>query len=139
MPHATTDTMASNGDSSPSSKMLSHLTSYPTVATGIDKAKSHPYGKKSLELVDQAYARFGKPVEPYLETPYQYTKPYLNKADELGDKALGKIEDTFPIMKENPDTILDTVVSMAYAPYNYAVETSQGMSSLFAHIIPCNR
>jgi len=127
MPHSTG---ATNGDTpSPNSKTLNHLSSYPTVATGIDTFKSHPYGKKSIELVDQAYTRFGKPVEPYLETPYQITKPYLDKADELGDRALGTVEGAFPIVKEKPETIWETSKSWAFWPYQYASETWGGESA----------
>lgn len=127
MPHSTAET---NGEMpSPNSKTLNHLSSYPTVATGIDNFKSHPYGKKSIELVDSAYARFGKPVEPYLETPYQYTKPYLEKADQLGDKALETVEGRFPIMKVKPETIWETGKSWAFWPYQYATDTWQGKST----------
>jgi len=64
MPHATTDNMteAINGDRS-SSQFLDHLTSYPVVSDGIETFKSNSYGKKSLEIADSAYSRFGKPVE----------------------------------------------------------------------------
>ncbi|KAK6431285.1 hypothetical protein LTR95_012555 [Oleoguttula sp. CCFEE 5521] len=120
MPHSTAETIV-NGDS-PTSKTLNHFTSYPTVASGIDAVKAHPYGKKSIELVDQAYNRFGKPVEPYFETPYQYAKPYVAKADELGDKALHRVDGTFPLVKEQPETIWETGKSWAFWPLSYAQE-----------------
>lgn len=126
MPHSTTETVV-NGDSSPSSKTLSHFTSYPTVASGIDTFKANPYGKKSIELVNGTYARFGKPVEGYLETPYQYAKPYVNKADELGDKALETVDGHFPIVKEKPETIYETGKSWVFWPYTYAVDAWNGM------------
>lgn len=119
MPHSTTETVV-NGDTSPSSKTLSHITSYPTVASGIDTFKANPYGKKSIELVNNTYTRFGKPVEGYLETPYQYAKPYVSKADELGDKALETVDGHFPIVKEKPETIYETGKSWVFWPYNYA-------------------
>ena len=77
-----------NGDK-PSSHFLNHLSSYPVVSDGIEAYKTNPYGKKSLELADNAYNRFGKPVQPYLETPYNYAKPYVAKADELADSRTG--------------------------------------------------
>lgn len=119
MPHSTTETVV-NGDTSPSSKTLSHITSYPTVASGIDTFKANPYGKKSIELVNNTYTRFGKPVEGYLETPYQYAKPYVSKADELGDKALETVDGHFPIVKEKPETIYETGKSWVFWPYTYA-------------------
>lgn len=70
MPHATTDNMteAINGDRS-SSQFLDHLTSYPVVSDGIETFKSNSYGKKSLEIADSAYSRFGKPVEVSPQIP----------------------------------------------------------------------
>ncbi|KAJ8611462.1 hypothetical protein MRB53_037981 [Persea americana] len=121
MPHSTTEQIV-NGDSN-SSKTISHLTSYPAVSEGIETFKSNPYGKKSLEIVDNAYARFGKPVEPYLETPYSYAKPYVSKADELGDKTLDTIEGHFPIVKDNTKTIVEKAKGTAFWPYHYLTET----------------
>lgn len=121
MPHATSENMT-NGET-PSSQTISHLTSYPVVSDAIDTFKSNPYGKKSLEVADGAYQRFGKPVQPYLETPYSYAKPYVSKADELGDKALGTVEGHFPIVKEETGTIVDTAKHYAFWPYNYLSST----------------
>merc|ERR1711939_306637 len=60
MPHATNGTMSqdqlTNGET-PSSKFLSHVTSYPMVNDGIETFKQHPVGKKSLEIADGAYQR----------------------------------------------------------------------------------
>lgn len=119
MPHSTSDALV-NGDSSPSSKTLSHITSYPVVASGIDTFKANPYGKKSIDVVNGTYARFGKPVEGYLETPYQYAKPYVNKADELGEKALETVDGHFPIVKEQPETIYESIKSWILWPVTYA-------------------
>ncbi|KAI5363586.1 putative melanoma-associated antigen [Septoria linicola] len=116
MAHAT-ETLT-NGDKS-QSKFLSHLTSYPAVHDGIETYKTNPYGKKSLELADGAYARFGKPVEPYLQKPYGYAAPYVQKADELADSGLSKVETHFPIVKEDTNTVVDTAKSYAFWPYNY--------------------
>lgn len=118
MPHAT-ETLTNGDKPSNSSKFLSHLTSYPAVHDGIETYKANPYGKKSLELADGAYSRFGKPVEPYLEKPYGYAKPYVQKADELADSGLTKVEGHFPIVKEDTNTVIDTAKSYAFWPYNY--------------------
>ncbi|KAL9531254.1 hypothetical protein SMMN14_05378 [Sphaerulina musiva] len=120
MPHAT-DTLT-NGDK-PQSKFLSHLTSYPAVHDGIETYKTNPYGKKSLELADGAYARFGKPVEPYLQKPYGYAAPYVQKVDELADSGLSKVETQFPIVKQDTSTLVDTAKGYAFWPYNYLTGT----------------
>lgn len=131
MPHATNSqdtTMSSsnsmaNGSADKTSKFLSHATSYPVVNDSIETFKSHPYGKKSLEIADGAYQKFGKPVEGYLETPYSYVKPYVNKADELADAGLGHVDERFPIVKEDTHTVIDTAKSYAFWPYSYLYST----------------
>lgn len=127
MPHSTSDALV-NGDSSPSSKTLSHITSYPVVASGIDTFKANPYGKKSIDVVNGTYARFGKPVEGYLETPYQYAKPYVNKADELGEKALETVDGHFPIVKEKPETIYESIKNLVFFPVTYTKDAWTGTS-----------
>ena len=102
MPHATSEMV--NGDSQ--SKFISHLTSYPVVSDGVETFKSNPYGRKSLDLADSAYQRVVKPVEPHFETAYSYAKPYVGKADELGDSGLGYIDSKFPIVKEDTSAIV---------------------------------
>ncbi|CZT14669.1 uncharacterized protein RCC_00643 [Ramularia collo-cygni] len=122
MPHAT-ETLA-NGEKH-SSQFISHFTSLPAVNDSIGAFKSNPYGKKSLELVDGAYSRFGKPVEPYLQTPYSYAKPYVQKADELADSGLSWGENKFPIVKEETGTIVDTAKGYVLWPYSYVSQTWQ--------------
>ena len=121
MPHATSESMAdstplTNGTANGSSKFLSHLNSYPVVSDSVETFKSNTYGKKSLEVADSAYQRFAKPVEPYLETPYSYAKPYVAKADELADTGLGHVETHFPIVKEDTTTIVDKGKSIVFLP-----------------------
>jgi len=121
MPHATDDMSSqtmTNGDKA-SSKFISHVTSYPVVNDGIETFKSYPIGKKSLEIADGAYQRFGKPVEPYLETPYSYAKPYVEKADELADSGLQQVDSRFPIVREETSTIIDTGKSYILWPRDY--------------------
>jgi len=117
MPHATT-----NGENA-SSQFINHLTSLPAVSEGIETFKSNPYGKKSLEVADNVYSRFGKPVEPYFETPYKYAQPYVQKADELADSGLSTVESHFPIVTKDTSTIIDTTRSYVFWPYNYVTGT----------------
>jgi hypothetical protein len=108
-----------NGDR-PQSKFISHLSSYPVVSDGVETFKSNPYGRKSLDLADSAYQRVVKPVEPHLETAYSYAKPYVGKADELGDSGLGYIDSKFPIVKEDTSTIVDKGKSIVLWPFKVA-------------------
>ncbi|KAL1311565.1 hypothetical protein AAFC00_001683 [Neodothiora populina] len=121
MPHAESDmsTTVTNGDKT-SFQTLGHIKSYPVVSDSIDAVKSHPYGAKSFEFADAAYDRFGKPIEPYLKGPYAYAKPYVEKADSLGDKGLGKLDSTFPIVKEDTQTLVSTAKSYAFYPLEFA-------------------
>lgn len=128
MPHAT-ETMT-NGEKA-SSQFVSHITSYPVVSDSIETYKSNPYGKKSIEVADNVYSRFGKPVEPYLETPYSYAKPYLQKADQLADSGLATVESHFPIVKEDTNTIIDTTKSYVFWPYNYLSNTWSGKQIVY--------
>ncbi|KAF2478236.1 uncharacterized protein BDR25DRAFT_207931 [Lindgomyces ingoldianus] len=108
-----------NGEK-PHSKVLSHLQSYPVVHDSVEFYKTHPYGAKSLSLVHNTYARFIAPLHPYLQTPYSYLSPYLTRADELGDTGLSKVEDKFPIVKEDTSKLKETVQSYAFLPLKLA-------------------
>lgn len=129
MPHATENgtTPKVNGDSAslPPSKFLKHVTSYPVVNDGINNFKSHPYGRKSIDLADSAYQRFGKPVEPYLETPLSYAKPYVEKADALADSGLEQVDARFPIVKEDTNTVIETGKSYIFYPFKLAGDGKQ--------------
>jgi len=89
-----------NGDSSPSSAFLSHLTSYPVVSDSISTFKSNPYGAKSISLTTNTYSTLVSPVTPYLSKPYQYLSPYVSKADSLFDSGLSTIDAKLPIIKK---------------------------------------
>ena len=135
MPHATDDMSTPLVNGNGQSKFISHLSSYPVVSDGVETFKANPYGKKSLDLADSAYQRVVKPVEPHLETAYSYAKPYVGKADELGDSGLGYIDSKFPIVKEDTNTIVDKgksvvfwPINVAYAGKDYVINTWSGMS-----------
>lgn len=99
---------------------LQHLGSYPAVSDGIETFKSNPYGAKSLDIANATYAKFGEPIVPHLKGPYAYVKPYVEKADSLADAGLGKVDSTFPIVKEDTHTLIDTAKSYAFFPFALA-------------------
>ena len=99
-----------------------HLTSYPLISDSISTIKKNPYGGKAIDLTNQGYATFVKPTFPYLETPYHYTKPYIAKADQLGDTALSKIDEKIPIIKSETADIKSTIVDYAGWPMKKADE-----------------
>jgi len=117
MPHATADMGEAtiNGDM-PSSSFISHLTSYPIVSDSISTVKSNPYGAKAIDLTNTAYAKLAKPAFPYLQTPLSYTKPYIAKADDLGDKLLSKVDEKIPVVKSETKEIKSTIFDFAQWP-----------------------
>jgi len=122
MPHAETDTMGdpmTNGEP-PSSQFLTHLASYPLVSESITTFKKNPYGQKSLDLADSGYSKFAKPVLPYFSKPYGYVAPYVAKVDSLGDKGLSKVDETFPIVKEDTQKLKGTIFDIAGYPFKLA-------------------
>ncbi|KAF1848673.1 CAP20-like protein [Cucurbitaria berberidis CBS 394.84] len=130
-PHAEDDTNSqSNGDMSnhettltngetPSSRVLSHLQSYPVVHDSVEGFKSHPYGSKTLALATNTYNSVVAPFHPYLRTPYSYVAPYIEHADKLGDSTLSKIETHLPIVKEDTPKLKEYALS----PYTYVKGT----------------
>ncbi|KAK8205845.1 putative pathogenesis associated protein Cap20 [Phyllosticta capitalensis] len=123
MPHAESKSKMgepmTNGER-PSSHFVSHLVAYPVVSDIINTYKSNPYGQKTLDLSSAAYDRFGKPIVPYLEKPYGYVAPYVQRADSMADNGLSHIEEHFPIVKENTSTIRDRVTDLAFMPLRVA-------------------
>ncbi|KAI9750711.1 MAG: hypothetical protein M1815_001646 [Lichina confinis] len=113
-----------NGDKR-SSAFISHLTSYPLVHDSISGFKSTPLGQMSLDLADQSYATFAKPVLPYLSRPFQYVSPYVHKADHIADQGLSRVEQTFPIVKSSTDDIKGSVQSTVWFPVRVVAEGKQ--------------
>ncbi|KIV79677.1 hypothetical protein PV11_07225 [Exophiala sideris] len=111
-----------NGDM-PQSAVLNHLQSYPVVSDTIKTVKDNPYGAKSIDLTNAGYAKFVKPTLPYFETPASYAKPYVAKADELGDKFLSKFDEQVPIVKSETKDIQNTVFSYVSWPIVKANDT----------------
>ncbi|KAF2011844.1 CAP20-like protein [Aaosphaeria arxii CBS 175.79] len=114
-PTTTNGTPLTNGEK-PSSKVLSHLQSYPVVHDSLEYYRAHPYGAKSLTIFHKTYAQFVAPLHPYLQTPYSYLHPYLSRADELGDSGLTNLDTQFPIVKEETSTLKEKVKSVVGVP-----------------------
>jgi hypothetical protein len=85
--------------------------------------KENPYGSKSIDLTNTGYAKLVKPALPYFETPASYAKPYVAKADELGDKFLSKIDERVPMLKTETKEIKGTITSFIYWPITKTTET----------------
>lgn len=131
MPHAETNNSSStatmsaqqmtNGDK-PSSLFLNHLGNYPVVHDAVSTYKTNPYGAKTLDIAQIAYDRIAAPFMPYLRTPYSILHPYLSKADTLADTGLNKVDETFPVVKEDTNALRGTAIQYALFPLRLAGE-----------------
>lgn len=105
-------TSESKTPSSPTLKSIEHLKSYPLVAHGITTFSSHPIGQKTIALSGSAYSRFIAPLSPYLSKAY----PYVNRADELADSSLGKLDSQLPIVKRSTENLKSVVIDAVGYP-----------------------
>lgn len=112
--------------------MLQHLTSYPLVSDSITVVKENPYGAKSIDFTNAGYTKFVKPTLPYFQTPAAYAKPYVAKADELGDKFLSKFDEKVPIVKSETKELKGTLFSYAHWPLEKAGETKDWALSTYS-------
>jgi len=104
-----------NGDM-PHSSFIEHLTSYHFISDSITTFKANPYGAKSIDLTNAGYAKLVKPTFPYLQTPVSYAKPYIAKADQIGDSLLTKVDEKFPIVKNETAEIKGTILDYVSFP-----------------------
>lgn len=74
-------------------------------------------------MTNAGYAKFVKPTFPYLETPASYAKPYVGKADELGDKFLSKVDERVPVLKSETQELKSSVWSFVFWPVTKTAET----------------
>ncbi|KAL9098588.1 MAG: hypothetical protein Q9163_005785 [Psora crenata] len=96
------------------------IKSYPVVHDSLETLKSHPVGQKSIDLTQTGYNKFVAPVFPYVRGPYSYVAPYVAKADSLASDGLSKVDQTFPLVKEDTQTIKGTLLDYAYFPFRFA-------------------
>lgn len=64
-----------------------------------------------------------KPTLPYLEKPAAYAKPYVAKADEVGDHLLSRFDERVPILKSDTQEIKSTIFDYIHWPFKTAGET----------------
>ncbi|CRK37422.1 hypothetical protein HYQ45_005324 [Verticillium longisporum] len=115
-----------NGDvssSAPSSAFVQHLLDYPVVHDGVASFKQNPYGQKSLQLSDSAYKTFAQPFIPYLAGPFEFVRPYLQKADTFGDQALSKVDQQVPFVKKPTNELYAGAKGIIALPFKTGVET----------------
>lgn len=62
---------------------------------------------------------------PYFETPASYAKPYVVKADELGDYFLTKFDQQVPIVKSETKEIKGTILGYVTWPLDTVNSTKE--------------
>ncbi|KAI0532235.1 hypothetical protein GGR58DRAFT_190720 [Xylaria digitata] len=120
-----------NGEIPPSSATLSHLSGYPVIHDGIAYFKKNPYGQKSIELSDSAYQTFAKSILPYLNKPYQYVSPYVQKADALGDDTLSRLDERLPVLKKPTDELVSEGKAIVFFPVRKGLETKGYVTDVY--------
>ncbi|ROV97448.1 hypothetical protein VMCG_06837 [Cytospora schulzeri] len=116
----------------PRSSFLKHLIDYPVVHDSVETFKSNPYGAKSIQLGDSAYQTFAAPVLPYLSKPYQYVEPYVKKADDLGNKALAKVDERFPVVKKPTNEIYTNAKGLVLFPLHKGFEGKDHLLDVYS-------
>ncbi|KAG5301410.1 CAP20 [Histoplasma ohiense] len=120
-----------NGEK-PSSQFLHHLSTLPVVSDSLTYLKNHPYGQKSLQLADQGYANYAKPVLPFFSKPYNYVAPYVAKADSLSNEGLKRVEDRFPIVKKDTETIKGALKGYIHMPFRVVEEGKKHVLQVYS-------
>lgn len=102
------------------------------VHDSVETFKANPYGQKSIELGDSAYKTLAAPVLPYFSKPYQYVEPYVKKADDLGDKALAKVDEKWPVVKKPTGELYSDAKGIVLFPYNKSFEAKDHLFSVYS-------
>ena len=73
-------------------------------------------GDKCISLAERATDTFVKPVLPLAQGPYNYIFPYVERADQLASSTLDRVDDRFPIVKEDTKKIRGTILDYIFHP-----------------------
>ena len=68
---------------------------------------------------------------PYFETPISYTKPYVAKADRIGDSILTKVDEKIPILKSETAEIKSKALDFAHWPLKKASESTEWIKNTY--------
>lgn len=115
-----TEINAEAGTQIPFTKVINHLKSFPVVSDSLSAVQSHPIGQRSISITNTAYDKFLKPFSPYFVKANEYAYPYVTKADDIADQGLGRVEATFPILKEPTENVKIRVTEQLQSPKKLA-------------------
>ena len=74
-----------------------------------------------------------KPVLPYFQTPASYAKPYVAKADAIGDSILSKVDEKVPMLKSETSELKTKTSELAGWPLSKAGETKDWVFSTYSN------
>ncbi|KAF8421409.1 hypothetical protein EV426DRAFT_198480 [Tirmania nivea] len=111
---------AEAGTRIPFTKVINHLKTFPVVSDSLCAVQQHPIGQRSISITSTAYDKFLRPFTPYFVKVNEYASPYVSKADEIADQGLGKVEATFPILKEPTENVKSKVTEQLQSPRKIA-------------------
>lgn len=111
---------AESGAQIPFTKVINHLKTFPVVSDSLSAVQQHPLGQRSISITSTAYDKFLRPFTPYFVKVNEYASPYVSKADEIADQGLGKVEATFPILKEPTENVKSKVTEQLQSPKKIA-------------------
>lgn len=103
------------------------------MSDSIDLIENNPYGKKGIELANEGYNKVLAPVMPYAQRPYGYIAPYVQKADQLADGGLTKVDGTFPIVKQDTEKIKGTILDLILLPLSIANQSKDYVFSTYGN------
>ena len=93
--------------------------------------KHNPIGRLGQDLTTSAYQTFAKPFVPYLRGPYQYISPYVQKADDLGDKCLTHVDNKFPVVKKPTSEIYDDTKLVLTFPFRKTAKSKDHIIEVY--------
>ncbi|KAK2064550.1 hypothetical protein LY76DRAFT_48407 [Colletotrichum caudatum] len=112
-----------NGDlPSVNSVAIQHLLDYPAVHDSVVTFRNNPVGKKSLAFSESAYKTFAEPLLPFFARPWNYLRPYAEKADNLGDQALSAVDERFPVVKKPTEELYAGARGIIALPFRTGFE-----------------
>lgn len=88
--------------------------------------------QRSIQLSDTAYRRLAEPVIPYLSKPYEYVSPYVERADQFGDKTLTRADERFPVIKKPTDELYADARNFVLLPYTTGLQGKEHVLGVYS-------
>lgn len=117
------------------SRFFGHLYSYPTVNAAVDYAFKLPSVQTIANRAAPIVVSLKEKSKPFSDPVIKHAAPVLAKADELGDKILSRVDESFPQLKE---TKSEDVIDLAKKPYESVKSTADAYSTAAHDIINTN-